>query len=199
MGKVSARCVLLRACFGVVLCFSVAACQSESAEEYYNQALLAVNQDHYQQAIVLYSKAIALDANYHEARARLAFLLLEEGQLALAKTHCDYLLNAKIYQQNPNYCLGLIAFKQANYPLAITNFSEHLAYMPEYTSARYWLAKAHLANGEAELAEAELNKASSMFSHSVEANLLMHEILVGLGKPEQAKPFREQADFIRSY
>lgn len=145
----------------------------------------------YTKAAAVYDKVIAA-AKFTDAaisaRDRLAFLDIETGKVADAQH-----LLAEVLDKNPrdNDALimhGNLALAQKDPKSAINDLRAVLRDQPNAVGVMRSLARAHLANGQTALAEETMRRAVDADPKDAGARLDLANLLVELGKAEQAKP-----------
>jgi tetratricopeptide (TPR) repeat protein len=155
------------------------------------QAQLFVQAKEFDQAENTYRAIIAAndsDAAGITARDSLAALLIQNG-----KTPDAQKLLAEVLTKNPrdNDALvmrGNLALQSKDPKSAIADLRSVLRDQPNSIGVMRTLARAHLANGEPELAEETMRRALEVNPKDSGARLDLAGLLVQLGKPAQAKP-----------
>jgi tetratricopeptide (TPR) repeat protein len=132
--------------------------------------------------------AAGLDGAGITARDRLAALRMQQDDAAGAQKLIAEVL-AKVPRDDDALILrGNLALAQKDPKTAIADLRAVLRDQPNAVGVMRALARAHLANGEPALAEETMRRAVDTNATDTGASLDLVQLLIQLGKPEQAKP-----------
>lgn len=122
------------------------------------------------------------------ARDRLAQLLSEHGDVTGAEKLLSEVLQKAPRDDDALFLRGTLALQQQDPKSAIADLRSVLRDQPNSSGVIRVLARAHLANGEPALAEETMRRAVDANPGDATPRLDLAQLLIDLGKPEQAKP-----------
>jgi len=128
------------------------------------------------------------DAAGITARDLLAELLIQNGNIAGAEKILAEVLAKSPRDNDALVMRGNLALQSKDPKSAIADLRSVLRDQPNSIGVMRTLARAHLANGEPELAEETMRRALEINPKDPAARLDLAGLLVQLGKPGQAKP-----------
>jgi tetratricopeptide (TPR) repeat protein len=135
--------------------------------------------------------AAGLDGPGLTARDRLAALRIQQDDAAGAQKLIAEVLAKAPRDDDALILRGTLALAQQDPKTAIADLRAVLRDQPNAIGVMRSLARAHLANGEAALAEETMRRAVDANATDAGARLDLAKLLIQLGKPEQAKPVVE--------
>jgi tetratricopeptide (TPR) repeat protein len=122
------------------------------------------------------------------ARNRLAALKVATHDVATAEKLLAEVLGASPRDNDALIMHGNLALAQQDPKTAIADLRSVLRDQPNAVGVMRALARAHLANGEPALAEETMRRAADADPKDLSARLDLVQLLIQLGKAEQAKP-----------
>ncbi len=128
------------------------------------------------------------DAAAITARDSLAALLIQNGNTAGAEKLLTEVLAKNPRDNDALVMRGNLALQSKDPKSAIADLRSVLRDQPNSIGVMRALARAHVANGEPELAEETMRRALEVNPRDTGARLDLTGLLVQLGKPAQAKP-----------
>jgi tetratricopeptide (TPR) repeat protein len=149
-------------------------------------------------AEAIYQEVISgekLDAAGLTARDRLAELRAQRNDLKGAEALIGEVLTKSPRDDDALILRGNIALASKNPKSAIADLRTVLRDQPNAIGVLRTLARAHLANGEPAIAEETMRRAVEANPKDANIRLDLAQLLVQLGKPEQAKPML--ADLVK--
>jgi tetratricopeptide (TPR) repeat protein len=126
------------------------------------------------------------------ARDRLAFLDVQINKVPEAEQLLEEVLDKNPRDNDALILRGNLALAQKDPKAAINDLRSVLRDQPNAVGVMRSLARAHLANGEPALAEETMRRAVDADPKDPAIRLDLVNLLVQLGKPEQAKPVIDQ-------
>ena len=143
---------------------------------------IAMAQQNYSEALIAYNHAVEFQRNAYGDLVKRALLSVQLADYAAAQADVSKLL--KIAPQHPasNYAQGVVHFQAGKYEEAITALSLAQPAFKQFPMLLFFLASAHLIEGNQDQAAVHANHFFSLMPESIRGRMLLATIRLQQGK-----------------
>jgi putative PEP-CTERM system TPR-repeat lipoprotein len=176
----------------LILLLIAASCGPQTKEELFKKGISAADDGNLRGAIVLFRSAIEKDANFWEARYRLADAYMRIGRYDQAEKEFE-----KVARQNPAIAdlplkFGELFTLTGRTDKAIGHIEDYLSSYPENYQAMVILGRAHLLKNDHDMAQFYLRRALDLDRKNTSAMLYLAELLLRQNNEEAAWSYAEE-------